>query len=238
MHVASGYYVFSQGKTLLDDYLLGTRKNIVFIDFGCGPLTSGVALAWYYLQLQNSNSPQKLQFDYLGIDSCGSMLSKAQQASQYRELFDVTECSFSFQPNFQDFEGILNWINNAIFRSKTHKYLIVINFAYFFASETLNVEQLVKLVEEVIDDYGDEHKIGVLFQNPPVWILNKKWDEFKRRFDFRTLVAGEDEIRYCNTTSAYNENGSSSYKPIKLKYEVLIHELDKYIIEEEDFNYP
>lgn len=233
MHTASGYYVFSKGKVLFNEYLLETRRNIVFIDFGCGPLTSGVALAWYYLQLQNSSNPQKLQFDYLGIDSCGCMLSKAQQVSRDREIFDVTECRFDFRANLQDYEGILNWINAAILRHQTHKYLIILNFAYFFASETINVEQLVQVIKGIIERYGDEHKICILFQNPPVPRLNRKWDKFKKQFNFINLIDGEEQIRYRNTTSAYNENGCFSYKLINLKYEILIHEPDKYLMKEE-----
>jgi hypothetical protein len=48
MHIVSSFHVFTSSDSLLKDYIRDPSKNIVFIDFGCGPLTSGVALAWYY----------------------------------------------------------------------------------------------------------------------------------------------------------------------------------------------
>ncbi len=42
MHTVSGFHVFQRG---LKDHQLNFFGNVVFLDFGCGPLTSGVGLA-------------------------------------------------------------------------------------------------------------------------------------------------------------------------------------------------
>ena len=51
MHTVSGFHMFVRN---LVDYKSEILNNLVFVDFGCGPLTCGISLAWYnYLASHN-----------------------------------------------------------------------------------------------------------------------------------------------------------------------------------------
>ncbi len=67
MHLFSSYHVFSK-------HLASISDKVVFIDFGCGPLTSGIAF-WAFAQQSN--------ITYLGIDNSEAMRYKAERINRY-----------------------------------------------------------------------------------------------------------------------------------------------------------
>jgi hypothetical protein len=227
MHVVSGLHVFSEGNSLFYEYLLSEDKNILFVDFGCGPLTSGVAFAGYYRSIQDTSQQTKplrpLKFYYLGIDNCEPMLRKAEEFSQYRELFSVKGCTFNFMQSFQEHKNIIEWIDNSVLSTQNNLFLIMLNFSYFFASETLVVEELVQLVIRLLEKYGQNYKICLVFQNPTYSESNKKWYQFKRQLpELITILDKEDELTYYDTTSRRD-----SQARIRLKYEILTNHSSK-----------
>ena len=68
MHLYSSYHFYTRHIPLIG------IKNVVFIDFGCGPLTSGIAF-WAAAEERN--------ITYIGIDSAQSMLAKAREINGY-----------------------------------------------------------------------------------------------------------------------------------------------------------
>jgi hypothetical protein len=227
MHVVSGLHVFSEGDSLFREYLLCEDKNVVFIDFGCGSLTSGVAFAGYYRSIQDTSQQtiplRRLKFHYLGIDNCEPMLRQAEEFSQYRRLFYVKGCKFDFMQSFQKPEDILRWIDESVSSTQINESLIILNFSYFFASESLVVETLVQLVIRLLERYGQNYKISLVFQNPTYSESNKKWYQFKLQLpELITLLDKEDELTYHDTTSR-----RGSVAPIRLKYEILTNHSSK-----------
>lgn len=204
MHIVSGYHVFLQCKSILNKYLANNNK-IVFIDFGCGSLTSGVALSWYYLvSQQHLLYRQKLNFNYLGIDSSKSMLNKAKGTSQYSELFEIDKCYFQFLATIFDYESIYLFVNKHLTNEQN---LILLNFSYFFASDTLNVEYLYSLINKIIEVYGNDNEIVIAFQNPDNPQLNYKWNIFKENISMYSYTSASETLIYRNTTTSYNKDG-------------------------------
>ena len=110
MHIVSSFHVFKKSDSLLKEYIRDPNKNIVFIDFGCGPLTSGVALAGYYRSLDKD---KQLDFHYIGIDNSEAMICKATEISQLQAW---RGCTFKFLESYEDHVYILNLIAIAFLR--------------------------------------------------------------------------------------------------------------------------
>jgi len=216
MHIVSSFHVFTSSGSLLKDYILDPSKNIVFIDFGCGPLTSGVALAWYYRSLDNN---KELDFHYIGIDNSEAMIRKAREISEPRAL---RGCTFNFLESYEDHDSILELSARDISSGKYQDYLIVLNYSYLFASSTLDISNLAELVKKILNTYKS-HKICLLYQNPTPHSSNSKWEQFKTFFpQFCTVVVDKEEkLSYRNTTGRVR---NSEFTDIKLYFETLVRE--------------
>ncbi|WP_341735250.1 hypothetical protein [Microcoleus sp. CAWBG640] len=216
MHIVSSFHVFTSSDSLLKEYILNPSKNIVFIDFGCGPLTSGVALAWYYRSLDKD---KQLDFHYIGIDNSEAMIRKATEISQ-RQAW--RGCTFNFLESYEDHDYILKLIATYLSSGKYQDYLIVLNYSYLFASSTLDVSNLAQLVEKILDT-NKSHKICLFYQNPIPGFLNSKWDEFKSKSFFQKklcpVVEQKAILSYRNTTGRVKEG---EFTEIKLHFETLV----------------
>jgi len=219
MHIVSSFHVFTSSDSLLKDYIRDPSKNIVFIDFGCGPLTSGVALAWYYGFLDDKQQ----DFHYIGIDNGEAMIRKAREISE-RQAW--RSCTFNFLESYEDHVYILKMIASYLSSGKYQDYLIVLNYSYLFASSTLDVSNLAQLGEKILDT-NKSHKICLFYQNPiPGFLnskLNRKWDEFKSKSFFQEklcpVVEQKAILSYRNTTGRVKEG---EFTEIKLHFETLV----------------
>ena len=195
-------------------------RDIVTVDFGCGPLTWGVAMAWYYLALEGQAEPQeRLRLRYIGVEQSMGAIRRAKAMHKYRRLF-AEDSEILFATDVEE-PAIIGQIGKYAQESGSDNPLIVLNFAFLFASETLHVPTFVKVVKKILEQYA-QHTICLTFQNPPLPGLNIRWGVFKKAFpELHTLYANScrdsDCVYYVDTTGrrVFWENNAWLY------YEVL-----------------
>ena len=171
MHLFSSYHIFTNYLTPISK-----KDKVVFIDFGCGPLTSGIAFRAF---------AEQSDITYLGIDSSRTMLEKAAVINKYGP-------NKYRDPFFHKFELIHDY-NYDYLITVLDKYIengdktqIIFNFCYFFASETLDIDNLSNVLTQIMEVSG-QHKMCLVYQNPdhqPLYgpyrsRLYGKWEKLK-----------------------------------------------------------
>ena len=148
MHLFSSYHIFTK-------YLTFVNSNAVFVDFACGPLTSGLAF-WAAFGEDSA-------LTYLGIDSAQRMRDKAKEINQHGP--------YGGEPFFRkggvtsDWNGLSQSLDDYIMRGDQTQ--IIFNFCYFLASKTLDIEHLSNVLIQIVEKYN-QHKMFVIYQNPPI----------------------------------------------------------------------
>lgn len=214
-HVVSQKYLFEKHKDIFDKYIFDPNTKLLFIDFGCGPLTSGIALALHYAK-SPENYGQKINFNYIGMDKAESMLEKARKFSLDSGLFH-SNTTFNFFNTYANYsrsfnEVLCECIDNHI----CDKTLIVLNFSYLFASPSLKVDRLINLVKNLLNKYL-YNEVCLIFQNPQAISLNKKWHLFKNELlELKTKINGT-----ISDTFEYFDIHNEGLKETKLFYDIL-----------------
>ena len=162
MHLFSSYHVFTNGVTSISK-----NDKIVFIDFGCGPLTSGIAF-WAFAG-QND-------ITYFGIDSSQAMLDKAMEINEYGPYGKGP--FFAKFKRIHDYDYLLGLLDSCIVQGSRTR--IVFNFSYFFASPSLDVNNLSKIVIQIVEKYS-QCSVYIVYQNAVSSSLElcRKWYTFK-----------------------------------------------------------
>ncbi len=184
MHYSSSSLVFNNGtKALLE---LCSPKNIVhFIDYGCGPGTSGIAFN-HWLQ---DNVDGNKNVRYYGIDRSLNMCMKAEKLLKEPDFFgEYSMFDVPGKPNGliersqpkKLYECIERF---SILDSKELSTAIIFNFCYLFASESLDVDELSLEINNIIDvaTKKTKPKVVMIYQNPEGWSFDQKWNEFKQK---------------------------------------------------------
>lgn len=198
MHLVSSYHIFRVHTRLFTTHLRCHSDRIVFIDFGCGPLTSGIAF-WAFARQDN--------ITYLGIDTSQAMLEKAKEIN----LYGPSKYGSSF---FKAFELISNYSKLAglleRYISTNEKTPIILNFCYFLASWTLDVNSLSEVINRIVRKYS-KHKIGVVYQNPDLSSLHENWEILSTKFPgFKRHIIDSSVqwFRYDSLTTGSPHNAS------------------------------
>ena len=169
MHLFSTYHIFR-------NYLTSISHNAVFIDFGCGPLTSGIAL-WAVTSQHN--------ITYIGIDSSTAMCNKAKAINQHGPD------RYSSSPFFENVYLITNYedlprLMDRIEMGSPSDTQIIFNFSYFLQSYTFsnptNIENLGKIINLLTSQYED-NKICLVYQDPDVGAFQRRWYDLKSFFN-------------------------------------------------------
>jgi SAM-dependent methyltransferase len=160
MHLYSSYHLYSTSLIPRIEC-----KNILFVDFGCGPLTSGIA---FWAATRQSN------ITYIGIDRSKTMLNKAQEINRYGpnsgEPFYASE-KFHLIHSYHQLPDLLNSIEIG----NPDETLTIFNFCYFLQSEILNIEKLAEVL--YVADVGSY--TCMVYQDPVKDEFQHKWSNFK-----------------------------------------------------------
>ncbi len=197
-HYYSSLYLFERCAWIKK--LISKEGCLKFIDVGCGPATSGIALTDYLLTIKNS----KQQFDYIGVDYYDSMLAAA---ADFMTNSVYKECTNN------DFIKSITEIKNNKFKSANS---IILNTCYLFASPTLKIELLATEINNLLDAYSSLPRF-LLFQNTTDTTKNIKYELFK------TKILKHDVLLSEKVTIKYNNQRNSFYPPVheSVYFEVL-----------------
>ncbi len=163
---------------------------IKFIDIGCGPATSGIALTDFLYSITDT----PIFFDYFGVDYYKSMRDEAKyfmDNSIYKPALHE-----EYIKNLNDFN--FDWLLNA--------NSIFVNACYLFASDSLNEIELAESIQNIKRAKPDV-PFYFLFQNTTNTLKNQKYYQFKKQFSNSEVLLSE------NATIKYNNKRNSFYKP-------------------------
>jgi hypothetical protein len=214
MHLASNCFVLDRCQSVVGRKLPFLSHNSAVVDFGCGPLTFGLALAMH-AELQ-SPLPH-----YIGLDRSEAMLSIAGKFAKRTELFHPATTA-RFLCGSEDSPKLVDVVSRLV--SSDPRGEIVLNFSYFFASPWLDSKRLNATVEELLAALAGR-RVWCFFQNPPGHGLNNKWYNFRHHFADHFDIVEERQVenhyQFCNFSRA--ESPQWEQRPAtRLFYSILV----------------
>ena len=210
-HLFGAYHIFTNFLTPISK-----ENKVVFIDFGCGPLTSGIAFHAF-------TGP--CDITYLGIDSSQTMLEKAvvintYGPNTYREpFFD----KIALIRASDDLPRLLDgYIENG------DGTQIIFNFCYFFSSPTLDIDNLSDVLIGIMKKYN-QHKICLIYQNPDHRSLSGarrlklygKWEKLKMNLSVFRNQGIQSDVEMFSYRRLIND---LPHNNAKVYYEILRYE--------------
>jgi len=178
MHFTSSYRFYLAETDFLHDSIKG--KTVWFLDIGCGPFTSGLAFSSW---LSKFTDLENTTINYIGADISKTMLAKAEMVANNSHL------NFSTKLFFDDKDHIID-IPNVILDTQ-NEIVIVLNYSYLFASNSLVVADFVSFTTALLSSYCNPQnrvagKLIILQQNPRLDSLNVKWASYKAQLPMLT----------------------------------------------------
>lgn len=148
----------------------------LFVDFGCGPGTSGIAFADFI---------QGKDFRYVGLDISPEMLMKADELFNYCKSGNTSFCK-----DFDDLSDVADGVGTIA--------VAVLNFCFLLAPGTFkgDVTELCETVRRTVDRLKHA-SIYAIYQNPRRRGFHCNWEQLKRQMEGFSSVAGTPkEITY------------------------------------------
>ena len=165
-HYFSALAIFKSFNEYFKTAFSNNSNRITLLDFGCGPLTSGLAFN------QSFPSNGHFQFDYIGIDISNAMLNKAREFAN--------SGLFHRDTKFQFVKSLNNISDNYWGSIFTLSNTVILNFSYLFGNLSKNdTEKLAEKINEFIDKYP-LNKYILVFQNSSIEKRNRSYIIFKK----------------------------------------------------------
>lgn len=202
-HYFSSYSIFESYRAeFFNQEMEQTSGRVTFIDFGCGPLTSGLAFNQLFKNIDN------YKLKYIGIDISNSMLTKAKEFSK-TSLFNENS-DFNF---VKSIKSVSNEMLDEYFRLSN---TVILNFSYLFAN--LSIEQTYELANDINKFVASFplNKYIIVYQNPVRKFHN--FSKFKQHLNnFDNLIARKSEaVSYNNQyqSNRYDKSEEFTYEII------------------------
>lgn len=191
-HYYSSLSLFERFEELEKYY--NSNGVVKFIDVGCGPATSGIALIDYLSTINTT----PISFDYFGVDYYKSMRDEAKYFMDNPNY--ICQLHEEYLSNLKDFN--FDWLKNA--------NSIFINTCYLFASDTLDEKELANSIQN-IQKSNPNVPCYLLFQNTTNPTKNRKYYSFKKLFpNFVVLLSENATIYYNNKRNTLDSSGSET----------------------------
>jgi len=188
-HFFTSYAVFERILPSLQAVFNQEGYEPIMIDLGCGPMTSGIAIA----DLMMATTGIPLTFTYVGVDIAPAMIAKA-KTFESSALFANSKFYYWLDWDEIDF--------SVLYAVAGQHNPVVFNASYMFASDSLDVEALANLVSEVVKLWD---RVFLIFQNPDSDNRNVKYVEFKSLLQHEEILDGVETIRYKTGSSESSE---------------------------------
>lgn len=216
-HTASTRYVLEKGVELG----LGSPDNLILLDFGSGPATLAVAMAWQKAQDGNAiRAVIRPCLQYIGIERSKAMRDIAETIASESDLFHKASV-FRFCKSGNNTDEVFTLVDSARKRIDAKPPSLVLNFSYFFSSRFLEVRDISEFVMNLLSRYS-RLSIWLVYQNPADSRLRDPWQRFKRELrGFKSVESTSTKIFYMNST--HKRGGADS---ISLDFELMSHRPD------------
>ncbi|WP_025144348.1 hypothetical protein [Pedobacter jeongneungensis] len=196
MHYFAAQHLFERSDLFLTLYQ--STGRVKFIDIGCGPATSGLALIEHLYQQTN----QSVSFDYIGVDYFATMRAGAEYFMDNDHFSPKTPNIYVKTLDDIDFE-VMEQANSLIF-----------NASYLFASEYLDPHVLAQQVINLRKSQP-ECPCYFVFQNAIGEIKNAKYEKFKKYIGpYQKIYSGHPQIPYNNQRGRFNFINQQVYQEI------------------------
>lgn len=199
-HYFSSISIFESFRGYFKTNFANSNNRITFIDFGCGPLTAGLAFQ------QSFASTPHFHFDYIGIDISCTMLDKAKEFAGSDLFSHDTRFQFS-----KSIHGISEPYWQSVFALPN---LVILNFSYLFGSITKDdTEKLASELNALLDKYP-LNKYILVFQNNIVEKQNRAYVIFKKlipRLQSVTHYPKSEKINYKDATISHYDKAETVY---------------------------
>ena len=199
-HFFTSYGVFEYVVKSFEDFFNNKDYIPTFIDLGCGPMTSGLALG----DLIYNKTGKAILFTYIGIDISQSMLDRAMEF-QKTPIFSI-DSEFYYYTNWGKLEF-------KILYNKGIHHPIIINASYLFASNSLDIKSLANTIGVIS---GQFKNVYFIFQNSTLNERNLKYVEFKSYLSFTPLISETEVLRYKASPSSLETEENVYYEILKL----------------------
>jgi len=250
MHFQSSYWLFEHFYNIgLAQHFIN-NCNPIFIDFGCGTLSSSIAFSAVRRKFEKNDIFRESNYffdtptSFILFDISSKLVAEINKAINYKyygsltdnaiwtyyDTFDTTAYAYSIKWSISNLiNNKRRWLYSAENESfyyytdlKHIEYSLILNFSYLFASISLNVNELIKFINEIILKHNNNN-IVVFFQNPDLDELNTKWEEFKEKVPLSSIAKGVAPIKhYGNSKVRYEVLFKSKFDDVFSDVEIFI----------------